>query len=194
MSMLQQCESQLNAKETFLHDQRSKLSEKDKVIINQKMEIERLEKKSKTLEYKVLSPSLRTLILLFSTFDLQHFKDAFESKDMRIHFSSSHCWFLSSGRYLAKDNRHVWAGQTLTWAGAGDSGAKAAERAVREKAHGAAHAGHGDRHETQVGEGVCKSSYWQWPYYSVIFVLYIEGLHFNDLRQWSCICMFVLAH
>ncbi|XP_076594483.1 kinesin-like protein KIF23 [Chaetodon auriga] len=53
MSMLQQCESQLIAKEAFFHDQRSKLSEKEKVLINQKMEIERLEKKSKTLEYKV---------------------------------------------------------------------------------------------------------------------------------------------
>lgn len=60
-SMLQQFDSQLGAKETFIHDQRSKLSEKDKVIINQRMEIERLEKKSKTLEYKVLSPSLRQL-------------------------------------------------------------------------------------------------------------------------------------
>nr|XP_046249058.1 kinesin-like protein KIF23 isoform X2 [Scatophagus argus] len=52
-SMLQQLDSQLNAKETFLHDQRSKLSEKDKVIVNQRTEIDRLEKKSKTLEYKI---------------------------------------------------------------------------------------------------------------------------------------------
>uniref|UniRef100_A0A4W6BQF5 Kinesin-like protein n=1 Tax=Lates calcarifer TaxID=8187 RepID=A0A4W6BQF5_LATCA len=52
-SMLQQFDTQLNAKETFLHDQQSKLSEKDKVIMNQRTEIERLEKKSKTLEYKV---------------------------------------------------------------------------------------------------------------------------------------------
>lgn len=62
-SMLQQFDSQLSSKEIFLHDQRSKLSEKEKVIIGQKTEIERLEKKSKTLEYKVLthfthSPSL----------------------------------------------------------------------------------------------------------------------------------------
>lgn len=56
-SMVQQFDSQLNSKETFLHDQRSRLNEKDKVIINQKTEIERLEKKSKTLEYKVLSLS-----------------------------------------------------------------------------------------------------------------------------------------
>uniref|UniRef100_A0A8C8A084 Kinesin-like protein n=1 Tax=Oryzias sinensis TaxID=183150 RepID=A0A8C8A084_9TELE len=52
-SMLQQFNSQLGAKETFLHDQQSKLNEKDKVILNQRTEIERLEKKSKTLEYKI---------------------------------------------------------------------------------------------------------------------------------------------
>ena len=51
--MLQQFDSQINSKETFLHDQRSKLSEKEKVINSQKSELERLEKKSKTLEYKV---------------------------------------------------------------------------------------------------------------------------------------------
>uniref|UniRef100_A0A8D3BRY4 Kinesin-like protein n=1 Tax=Scophthalmus maximus TaxID=52904 RepID=A0A8D3BRY4_SCOMX len=44
---------QLNAKETFLHDQQSKLGEKEKVIIGQRTELERLEKKSKTLEYKI---------------------------------------------------------------------------------------------------------------------------------------------
>lgn len=53
--MLQQFDSQLSAKDYFLHDQQSKLNEKDKVILSQKTEIERLEKKSKTLEYKVLS-------------------------------------------------------------------------------------------------------------------------------------------
>eukprot|EP00066_Takifugu_rubripes_P019014 XP_011608280.1 PREDICTED: kinesin-like protein KIF23 isoform X4 [Takifugu rubripes] len=52
-SILQQLDGQLDAKETFLHDQRSKLGEKEKTISSQKLEIERLEKKSKTLEYKV---------------------------------------------------------------------------------------------------------------------------------------------
>lgn len=54
--MIHQFDGQLNAKENHLHDQQSKLGEKDKVIINQRAELERLEKKSKTLEYKVLSP------------------------------------------------------------------------------------------------------------------------------------------
>ncbi|XP_071392323.1 kinesin-like protein KIF23 isoform X1 [Centroberyx affinis] len=52
-SMLQQFDSQLTAKENYIHDQRGKLGEKDKVIANQKMEVERLEKKSKMLEYKI---------------------------------------------------------------------------------------------------------------------------------------------
>lgn len=55
-SMLQQFDSQLGEKEAFLHDQQNKLREKDKVILNQKSEVERLEKKSKTLEYKVFAP------------------------------------------------------------------------------------------------------------------------------------------
>lgn len=53
-SMLQQLDGQLGARETFHQDQQSKLSEKEKIISSQKSEIERLEKKSKTLEYKVL--------------------------------------------------------------------------------------------------------------------------------------------
>ena len=78
-SMLQQFDGQLGAKETFIHDQQSKLSEKDKVIINQRTELERLEKKSKTLEYKVLSPSLRQLsYYTVFTFVLQLFKHVYE--------------------------------------------------------------------------------------------------------------------
>uniref|UniRef100_A0A8C3AS69 Kinesin-like protein n=1 Tax=Cyclopterus lumpus TaxID=8103 RepID=A0A8C3AS69_CYCLU len=53
ISFLVQFDGQINAKETFLHAQRCKLSEKEKVILSQKTELERLEKKSKTLEYKV---------------------------------------------------------------------------------------------------------------------------------------------
>ena len=51
--MLQEFDGNLMAKENFIQDQRGKLGEKEKVISNQKTEIERLEKKSKMLEYKV---------------------------------------------------------------------------------------------------------------------------------------------
>lgn len=50
---LQDFDSHFATKENFIHDQRGKLGEKDKVIASQKTELERLEKKSKMLEYKV---------------------------------------------------------------------------------------------------------------------------------------------
>uniref|UniRef100_A0A8C9V176 Kinesin-like protein n=1 Tax=Scleropages formosus TaxID=113540 RepID=A0A8C9V176_SCLFO len=52
-SMLQEFDSNLMAKENFIHEQRGKLGEKDKMIQSQKTEIDRLEKKSKMLEYKI---------------------------------------------------------------------------------------------------------------------------------------------
>lgn len=52
-SMLQDLDGNLMSKENFIHEQRGKLGEKDKMIQNQKNEIDRLEKKSKMLEYKV---------------------------------------------------------------------------------------------------------------------------------------------
>ncbi|XP_061671357.1 kinesin-like protein KIF23 isoform X2 [Syngnathoides biaculeatus] len=52
-SMLQQFDGQLGVKENLIQDQQSKMGEKDNIIINQRTEIERLEKKSKTLEYKI---------------------------------------------------------------------------------------------------------------------------------------------
>lgn len=52
-SMLHELDGNLISKENFIHEQRGKLGEKDKMIQNQKNEIDRLEKKSKMLEYKV---------------------------------------------------------------------------------------------------------------------------------------------
>lgn len=63
-SMLHQFDGQLNARETFLDDQQSKLNEKEKIISCQKSEIERLEKKSKTLEYKVLPCFLHSALCI----------------------------------------------------------------------------------------------------------------------------------
>lgn len=53
--MLQEFDGHLMAKENFIHEQRGKLGEKDKIMFNQKNEMDRLEKKSKMLEYKVKS-------------------------------------------------------------------------------------------------------------------------------------------
>ncbi len=57
-SVLQEQNGNLLSKENFIQEQRGKLGEKDKMVQNQKNEIDRLEKKSKMLEYKVFAPSL----------------------------------------------------------------------------------------------------------------------------------------
>lgn len=48
--MLQELDSTMASKENYAQ---VKMAEKDKAIVGQKTEIERLEKKAKTLEYKV---------------------------------------------------------------------------------------------------------------------------------------------
>lgn len=48
--MLQEFDSSVASKENYIH---GKLAEKEKTISGQKTELERLEKKIKTLEYKV---------------------------------------------------------------------------------------------------------------------------------------------
>lgn len=57
-SVLQEQDSNILSKENFIQEQRGRLGEKDKMIQNQKNEIDRLEKKSKMLEYKVFAPLL----------------------------------------------------------------------------------------------------------------------------------------
>lgn len=53
-SMLQQLDSSLASKENLIHEQNCRLAEKEKVIQSNKTEIDRLEKKNKTQEHKVL--------------------------------------------------------------------------------------------------------------------------------------------
>uniref|UniRef100_A0A3Q2Y448 Kinesin-like protein n=1 Tax=Hippocampus comes TaxID=109280 RepID=A0A3Q2Y448_HIPCM len=52
-SLLQKLDSNINSKENYIHEQNGKLLEKDKIIQNNKAEIERLEKKAKMLEHKI---------------------------------------------------------------------------------------------------------------------------------------------
>ncbi|KAJ8417191.1 hypothetical protein AAFF_G00284180 [Aldrovandia affinis] len=52
-SMLQEFDGSLVSKENLLHEQRGKLGQKGSVILSQKADIERLEKKAKLLEYKI---------------------------------------------------------------------------------------------------------------------------------------------
>lgn len=52
-SALQELDSNLISKENLIHEQSGKLAEKDRIIQNNKAEMERLEKKIKTQEHKV---------------------------------------------------------------------------------------------------------------------------------------------
>lgn len=52
-SMLQELDNNLLSKDNFIHEQTAKLVEKDKIIQNNKAEIERIEKKNRAQEHKV---------------------------------------------------------------------------------------------------------------------------------------------
>ncbi|XP_046889816.1 kinesin-like protein KIF23 isoform X1 [Hypomesus transpacificus] len=82
-SMLQELDSNLITKENFIHDQRGKLGEKDKIIQNQKAEMERLEKKAKMLEYKIDILQKTTNIYEEDKRSLQHELESREQKFLR---------------------------------------------------------------------------------------------------------------
>lgn len=52
-SMLQELDNNLLSKDDIIHEHNGKMMERDKIIQNNKAEIERLEKKSKMQEHKV---------------------------------------------------------------------------------------------------------------------------------------------
>lgn len=59
-SMLQQLDSNHMSNENIIHEQNGRLLEKDKIIQNNKAELERLEKKAKTQEHKVRDKTIQT--------------------------------------------------------------------------------------------------------------------------------------
>lgn len=77
-SMLQDLDNNLISKDNFIHEQNGKLFEKDKIIQNNKAEIERLEKRAKMQEHKVrdtnsqTSPEIVCLVDNVSQFLLKH--------------------------------------------------------------------------------------------------------------------------
>lgn len=56
-SMLQELDTNVISKDNFIYEQNGKLSEKDKIIQNNKAEVERLEKITKKQEHKVRDAS-----------------------------------------------------------------------------------------------------------------------------------------
>lgn len=67
-ALLKEFDSSLLNKENYIQE---KLNEKEKLISGQKSEIERLEKKNKTLEYKVCGHTF-TYVLAIHYFSEQH--------------------------------------------------------------------------------------------------------------------------
>lgn len=59
-SMLQELDNNFISKDNFIHEQTAKLVEKDKIIQNNKAEIERLEKKNRMQEHKVGNKNIQT--------------------------------------------------------------------------------------------------------------------------------------
>ena len=51
--MLQELDRNLMSNDNFIHEQNGKLAERDRIIQNNKAELERLEKKNKMQEHKV---------------------------------------------------------------------------------------------------------------------------------------------
>ena len=74
-STLQNMDSNLNAKDGFIHELNGRLMEKDKVVQSNKAEIERLEKKNKLLEHKVRNKHLNLGACLFRI--ISHMSDMF---------------------------------------------------------------------------------------------------------------------
>ncbi|XP_034432056.1 kinesin-like protein KIF23 isoform X5 [Hippoglossus hippoglossus] len=106
MSMLQQFDNQHSAKETFLHNQQSKLNEKDKVVVSQRTELERLEKKSKMLEYKIDILQKTTDMYEQDKRSLQH---ELETREQRLQRELGERRRLEQRMHgVVTDTRHKW--------------------------------------------------------------------------------------
>jgi len=67
-SMLQDLDNNQISKDDLIHAQNGKLADKDKIIQNNKTELERLEKKNRMQEHKVTDENTRTSQRMLSVF------------------------------------------------------------------------------------------------------------------------------
>ncbi|XP_061531951.1 kinesin-like protein KIF23 isoform X2 [Phycodurus eques] len=105
-SLLQQLDSNINSKENYIHEQNNKLLEKDKVIQNNKAEIERLEKKSKMLEHKIDILQKTTKIYEDDKRSLQH---ELETRAQRLQRELSEKRRMEQRMHGAvTDTQHKW--------------------------------------------------------------------------------------
>uniref|UniRef100_A0A6Q2YNX9 Kinesin-like protein n=1 Tax=Esox lucius TaxID=8010 RepID=A0A6Q2YNX9_ESOLU len=105
-SMLQEVEGHVTAKENFLHEQRGKLGEKDRVIVNQRNEMERLEKKSKMLEYKI--DILQKTTNIYEE-DKRSLQQELESRDQKLQRELSERRRMEARMQgMVTDTKHKW--------------------------------------------------------------------------------------
>ncbi|XP_038669250.1 kinesin-like protein KIF23 isoform X2 [Scyliorhinus canicula] len=104
--MLHDWDSQCSAKENYMQDQQEKLLEKDRFINGQKTETERLEKKIKTLEYKIEILQKTANIYEEDKRTLQHELD---ERDHKLHRE------LSDKRRLEQRMQGVMSDTKMKW-------------------------------------------------------------------------------
>ncbi|XP_049578266.1 kinesin-like protein KIF23 isoform X1 [Syngnathus scovelli] len=105
-SLLQQLDGNINAKENYMHEQNSKLLEKDKIIQNNTAEIERLEKKAKMLEHKIDILQKTTQIYEDDKRSLQH---ELETRAQRLQRELSEKRRMEQRMHGAvTDTQHKW--------------------------------------------------------------------------------------
>uniref|UniRef100_A0A6Q2XI98 Kinesin-like protein n=1 Tax=Esox lucius TaxID=8010 RepID=A0A6Q2XI98_ESOLU len=98
--------SHVTAKENFLHEQRGKLGEKDRVIVNQRNEMERLEKKSKMLEYKI--DILQKTTNIYEE-DKRSLQQELESRDQKLQRELSERRRMEARMQgMVTDTKHKW--------------------------------------------------------------------------------------
>ncbi|XP_046898640.1 kinesin-like protein KIF23 isoform X5 [Hypomesus transpacificus] len=105
-SMLLEFDGNLMSKDNFIQDQRVKLGEKEKVISNQKTEIERLEKKSKMLEYKI--DILQKTTNIYEE-DKRSLKQELESREQKLNRELSERRRMEQRMQgMVTDTKHKW--------------------------------------------------------------------------------------
>ncbi|KAG2470881.1 KIF23 protein, partial [Polypterus senegalus] len=81
-SMIQNFEGTVSGKDNIIQEQRAKLSDKDRVILQHKSELDRLEKKTKTLEYKI--EILQKTANIYEE-DKRALQQELDTKDQKLH-------------------------------------------------------------------------------------------------------------
>uniref|UniRef100_A0A4W6DV17 Kinesin-like protein n=1 Tax=Lates calcarifer TaxID=8187 RepID=A0A4W6DV17_LATCA len=111
-SMLQDLDSNLIAKDNFIHEQNGKLGEKDKIIQANKEEIERLEKRARMQEHKIDILQKTTKIYEGDKRSLQH---ELETREQRLQRELSEKRRMEQRMHgVVSDTQHKWEKECTT--------------------------------------------------------------------------------